>query len=63
MSWQTSVSTLLVDIYPRRFLGTAFGLVAAGSGLGGMLSTNLVGRLVTGYSYPPLFVAFRLPHC
>jgi MFS transporter, ACS family, hexuronate transporter len=62
LSWQTSLSTLLVDIYPKRLLGTAFGLVAAGSGLGGMLSTNLVGRVVTNFSYTPLFIAMGLLH-
>ncbi len=62
LSWQTSLSTLLVDIYPKRLLGTAFGIVAAGSGLGGMLSTNLVGRVVTNYSYTPLFIAMGLMH-
>ena len=62
LSWQTSLSTLLVDIYPKRLLGTAFGIVAAGSGLGGMLSTNLVGRVVTNYSYTPLFIAMGVLH-
>ena len=62
LSWQTSLSTLLVDIYPKRLLGTAFGIVAAGSGLGGMLSTNLVGRVVTNFSYTPLFIAMGLMH-
>ena len=62
LSWQTSLSTLLVDIYPKRLLGTAFGIVAAGSGLGGMLSTNLVGRVVTNFSYTPLFIAMGLLH-
>jgi ACS family hexuronate transporter-like MFS transporter len=62
LSWQTSLSTLLVDIYPKRLLGTAFGLVAAGSGLGGMLSTNLVGRVVTSFSYTPLFIAMGFLH-
>lgn len=62
LSWQTSLSTLLVDIYPKRLLGTAFGLVAAGSGLGGMLSTNLVGRVVTNFSYTPIFIAMGFLH-
>ena len=60
--WQTSLSTLLVDIYPKRLLGTAFGIVGAGSGLGGMFFTNLVGRVVTNFSYTPLFIAMALMH-
>jgi ACS family hexuronate transporter-like MFS transporter len=62
LSWQTSLSTLIVDLYPKRLMGTAFGLVAAGSGLGGMLSTNLVGHVVTSFSYTPLFIAMGILH-
>ena len=47
LAWQISLSTLIVDIYPKPMVGTVFGLVAAGSGLGGMISTHLVGRAVT----------------
>jgi ACS family hexuronate transporter-like MFS transporter len=60
--WQTSLSTLIVDLYPKRLMGTVFGLVAAGSGLGGMLSTNLVARVVTKYSYTPIFITMGLLH-
>jgi ACS family hexuronate transporter-like MFS transporter len=62
LSWQTSLSTLIVDLYPKRLMGTAFGLVAAGSGFGGMLSTNLVGRVVTHFSYTPIFIAMGILH-
>ena len=62
LSWQTSLSTLIVDLYPKRLMGTVFGLVAAGSGLGGMLSTNLVGRVVTNFSYTPIFIAMAFLH-
>jgi len=62
LSWQISLSTIIVDIYPRPLLGTVFGLVAAGSGFGGMLSTNLVGRAVTDYSYAPVFIAMGILH-
>jgi ACS family hexuronate transporter-like MFS transporter len=62
LSWQTSLSTLIVDLYPKRLMGTVFGLVAAGSGLGGMLSTNLVGHVVTNFSYTPLFMAMGILH-
>ena len=62
LSWQINLSTLIVDIYPKPVLGTVFGLVAAGSGLGGMISTNLVGRAVTYYSYAPVFIAMGFLH-
>lgn len=62
MAWQISLSTLVVDLYPKPVVGTVFGLVAAGSGLGGLISTNLVGRAVTYYSYAPVFVAMGFLH-
>jgi len=62
LAWQTSLSTLVVDLYPRHIVGTVFGIVAAGSGLGGMISTNIVGRLVTHYSYTPVFLFMGLLH-
>lgn len=60
--WQNSLSTLIVDIYSKSVVGTVFGLVAAGSGLGGLISTHLVGRAVTDYSYAPVFVVMGFLH-
>jgi MFS transporter, ACS family, hexuronate transporter len=62
LAWQISLSTLIVDVYPKPLVGTVFGLVAAGSGLGGMISTNLVGRAVTYYSYAPVFLVMGCLH-
>jgi ACS family hexuronate transporter-like MFS transporter len=62
LAWQISLSTIIVDIYPKPIVGTVFGLVAAGSGFGGMLSTNLVGRAVTYYSYAPVFIVMGVLH-
>lgn len=54
--WQVNLTSLVVDQQPRARVATAFGLVAAGSGAGGMLSTGLVGQLVTGGNYAMLFL-------
>ncbi len=62
LTWQISLSTLVVDLYPKPVVGTVFGLVAAGSGFGGMVSTNLVGRAVTYWSYAPVFVVMGFLH-
>jgi ACS family hexuronate transporter-like MFS transporter len=62
LSWQISLSTLVVDLYPKPLVGTVFGLVAADSGFGGMISTNLVGRAVTYWSYAPVFVVMGFLH-
>lgn len=62
LSWQISLSAIVVDLFPKHLVGTVFGVVAAGSGLGGMISTNLVGRMVTNYSYVPVFIAMGFLH-
>lgn len=56
MTWIVSLTTFAVDLFPAARLGSIFGLIAAGSGLGGMLFTHLVGQLVTHVSYSPVFV-------
>lgn len=62
MTWIVTLTTLAVDLFPARRLGSLFGVIAAGSGLGGMLFTNLVGRLVTHFSYSPVFVIMGCLH-
>ncbi len=62
LAWQISLSTIIVDVFPKPLLGTVFGLVAAGSGLGGMLSANLIGRAITYWSYTPVFVVMGFLH-
>jgi ACS family hexuronate transporter-like MFS transporter len=55
MTWVVTLTTLAVDLFPAEHLGSIFGVIAAGSGLGGLLFTGLVGRLVTYVSYAPVF--------
>jgi ACS family hexuronate transporter-like MFS transporter len=62
LAWQISLSTIIIDVFPKPLVGTVFGLVAAGSGFGGMLSTNLVGHAVTYYSYTPVFIVMGFLH-
>jgi ACS family hexuronate transporter-like MFS transporter len=62
LAWQVTLSALIVDRYPSSSLATAFGLIAAGSGFGGMVSTGVVGYLVTHYSYTPVFVGMAVLH-
>jgi MFS transporter, ACS family, hexuronate transporter len=62
MTWIVTLTTLAVDLFPSQRLGRIFGVIAAGSGLGGMLFTNLVGRLVTHFSYSPVFVIMGCLH-
>jgi MFS transporter, ACS family, hexuronate transporter len=60
--FQVNVTTLIIDVYPQRMVGTLFGLVAAGSGLGGILSTQLVGQLVEGGRFDTAFLFMAVLH-
>jgi ACS family hexuronate transporter-like MFS transporter len=62
MAWLTNISSLVVDLMPKSAVGTAFGVVAAGSALGGILMNQAVGYLVTYYSYTWCFVAMAFLH-
>lgn len=60
--FQVNLGALIVDLYPTRVVATVFGLVAAGSGLGGILSTQLVGQLVTSASWDSIFLLMAVLH-
>jgi ACS family hexuronate transporter-like MFS transporter len=51
LAWLANISALLVDLIPQRLVATAFGVVAAGSALGGMAMNEAVAYLVQNYSY------------
>jgi ACS family hexuronate transporter-like MFS transporter len=60
--FQINMGALIVDLYPRRSVATAMGLIAAGSGLGGIFSTQLVGKLASSGSYDRVFLAMGVLH-
>ncbi len=62
LTWLINLSSLVVDLIPPRSLATTFGIIAAGSSLGGMLMNWSVGQLVTHYSYAPAFLAMACVH-
>jgi ACS family hexuronate transporter-like MFS transporter len=62
LAWLINLSALVVDLVPKRTLGFAFGVVATGSALGGMMMNKAVGALVTGVSYDPAFHFMLLLH-
>ena len=45
-AWLGNLTSLVVDITPKRILGTAFGVIACGSTLGGMFMNKLVASFV-----------------
>lgn len=62
MAWLVTLSSAIVDLFSPSQLGTAFGLIAAGSGLGGMVSTEIIAYVVTQHGYLPLFFLMMLLH-
>lgn len=48
LAWLINLSSLVIDLIPRDSLGTVFGVVAAGSTIGGMLMNMLVATMVSG---------------
>jgi ACS family hexuronate transporter-like MFS transporter len=62
LAWQVTLGTLIIDIYPQRRVATVFGIIAAGSGLGGLLSTIAIGHLVSHFSYKPVYIMMAFLH-
>lgn len=62
LTWQVTMGALIVDLYPQEMLATTFGFIAVGSGLGGLLSTGVVGWLVSHISYQPVFLIMAVLH-
>ena len=62
LAWQVTLGTLIIDVYPQRFVATVFGIIATGGGLGGLLSTNAIGHVVTHFSYKPVYILMAFLH-
>lgn len=62
MAWMINGSTLVTDLIPQEKLATVFGVVAAGSTLGGMVMNSLVGNTVGALGYRPTFFALSGLH-
>jgi ACS family hexuronate transporter-like MFS transporter len=62
LMWLANISALLVDQVPQRMVATAFGVVAAGSTIGGVVMNQTVGRLVSEHSYTMWFLIAACLH-
>ncbi len=62
LSWQINLSSLVVDLVPQRSLGLTFGVIAAGSALGGIFMNKGVAWAITNVSYAPCFFVMGLVH-
>ena len=54
--WITNFLGLLSDLFPRGAIGTVTGLTGTAGGVGGMLSTLVIGAIVDRFSFLPVFV-------
>jgi ACS family hexuronate transporter-like MFS transporter len=62
MSWLINLTSTLLEIFPLEQVGKAAGLIAAGSALGGMLSSEIIGYFVTHGGYRPVFFIMGCMH-
>jgi len=62
LAWKTNLMTITNDIYPAAVVGSVCGIVSLGSGLGGVLFTNLTGRIVEHGSYGWIFIIMAFLH-
>lgn len=61
-SWLSNLTALAVDIAPKQFLATAFGVIACGSTVGGILMNQGVAWLVDHRSYNDCFYIMAWMH-
>jgi ACS family hexuronate transporter-like MFS transporter len=61
-AWKTNLVTLTVDIFPRRVVASAHGIVATGGGFGGAVFTTLAGYLIEWRSYTPVLALMGVLH-
>ena len=53
MSWLTNLGAMVVDIVPEGSVGRVFGLVAAGSSVGGIIMNTVVAAMISGPTAAP----------
>ncbi|MDW5265509.1 MULTISPECIES: MFS transporter [Acidobacteriaceae] len=62
MTWLVTLTATIVELYPPSLVGKAAGLVAAGSGFGGMVSSEVIAWFVTHGGYRPVFFLMAVLH-
>lgn len=62
LMFMVNITTLIVDKYPTKAVGTVFGIIAAGSGIGGIISTQVVGHFAALNQYAVLFIMMGFLH-
>lgn len=62
LAWLSNISAMVVDLTPKHLVATCFGIVAAGSAIGGILMNQAVVYFVQNYSYSYWFVIMAFLH-
>jgi ACS family hexuronate transporter-like MFS transporter len=62
MAWLINLTSVLLELYPLAQVGKAAGFVAAGSALGGMVSSEIIAYFVTHGGYRPVFFLMAIMH-
>jgi len=62
MTWLVTLTATVVELYPPSLIGKAAGLIAAGSGFGGMISSEVIAWFVTHGGYHPVFFLMAVLH-
>ena len=55
--WMTNYMTIIGDLFPSRTVATVVGLTGTAGGLGGFLSSLIVGRVIESFTFTPAFIA------
>jgi ACS family hexuronate transporter-like MFS transporter len=56
MAWQVTMTSLPLELFTPRSVGKVFAVSGVSNGVGGVVSTWLVGQLVAEVSYRPMFL-------
>jgi MFS transporter, ACS family, hexuronate transporter len=62
LSWMITLTAIAVDLFPKQRLGTAFGFISAGSGIGGLISAEVIPHILHASGYLPLFIVMGFLH-
>ena len=62
MAWLVNLTSTVIELFPSNQVGKAAGIVAAGSGFGGMVSSEIIAWLVVHHGYQPVFFVMALLH-
>jgi ACS family hexuronate transporter-like MFS transporter len=62
MAWLVNLTSTVVELFPSDQLGRASGLIASGSGFGGMISSEIIAHFVARQGYGSVFLIMAVLH-